>query len=240
LTDEQIKYAAEDVVYLPALYDYQTSRLKELGREQWAECELKELQDIEDFDVDPYKRFIHLKSASHLKPFELCLAREVAAWREFRAMKYDIPRRWVLSDELVSEICKRNPYTIESLFSIRGMRDVVSISEAREILGCLKKAREVEESEWPSIAVPGLTEQKVSEAVSLMNALLRLRAKENELPPQVLATNEQLTDLARGKLAGNKLLDTWRKDIIGNELIDLLHGKIAISINDNSLVVHEL
>lgn len=240
LTDKQINYAAEDVAYLPKLYDYQISKLKELGRESWLKSEFESLTDISKLKNDPYERFIHLKSASHLTQRELCLAREVAAWREKVAMKKNVPRRWVLSDEQVCEICKRDPMYIEELFVIRGVRNLISIRDAREILHCLEKARKVNKDSWPVISGSNTNEVSVTETVYLMNALLRLRAKENGISPLVLASSELLTDLARGKHDGNKLLSGWRKEVVGDELLDILNGKIALSVEDNNLKVHRI
>ncbi len=240
LTTEQIKYAIEDVAYLPDLYDYQTSKMKDMGREDWLVSEFEDLANSAIDKTEPEERFIHLKGATHLTPYELCLARNVAAWREHKAMKRDIPRRWVLSDEQVCEICRRDPQDLESLFVIRGVRDEVSVSDARAILKALKRARAVDRCEWPEINGGNAAEANVTEAVFLMNALVRLRAKENCLSPQIIATNDQLTDLARGKQGGNKLIRGWRKKIVGDELVEILNGRIALSIDGDTLAVHHL
>ena len=71
----------------------------------------------------------------------------------------------------------------------------------------------------------------------LMNALLKLRAKENNVSQTLIANNTDLTYLARGKKDGLKILIGWRRDLVGNELLSLLEGKIGLTCNGNELKI---
>ena len=70
-----------------------------------------------------------------------------------------------------------------------------------------------------------------------MGALLKLRAKEQGIAPQVLASSSDLSALARGYYEESGLTHGWKKRIIGDELIDLLEGRICLSIQDGNLNV---
>ena len=109
LTDSQIQYALDDVIYLPRIYRSMKARLEKLGRLSWLDRDFEELCDPERYKVDPYARFKRLKRVNQLTQRQLSAAREVAAWRETAAMKRNIPRKWILTDEQVVEICKREP-----------------------------------------------------------------------------------------------------------------------------------
>jgi len=63
-----------------------------------------------------------------------------------------------------------------------------------------------------------------------MCALVRYRAKENEIAFQTLASHDQLVAIARGHTADVPLLKGWRREIVGAELLDLVNGKIKLSV----------
>ena len=101
LTDKQLRYAVEDVLYLPDLYAHQVQTMRELGREDWLDGEFADMCLSENYEIDIWDRFAHLKHVNKLKDKQLALARQVAAWREETAQKKDLPRKRVLSDEQV-------------------------------------------------------------------------------------------------------------------------------------------
>ncbi|MFR5000083.1 MAG: ribonuclease D [Slackia sp.] len=134
LTDSQIQYALDDVIYLPRIYRSMKERLEKLGRLSWLDRDFEELSDPERYKVDPYERFKRLKRVNQLTPQQLSAAREVAAWRETQAMKRNIPRKWVVTDEQIVEICKREPRTLDELFMVRGVSNTLKTDDARRCL----------------------------------------------------------------------------------------------------------
>ena len=76
--------------------------------------------------------------------------------------------------------------------------------------------------------------------VDLMMALVRKRAKENDIAFQTLANHDSLQEIARGHYENAELLKGWRYGMIGHELLDLLDGKIALSISGHHLKVTRL
>ena len=237
LTDKQLKYAVEDVLFLPELHKHQVTKMKELGRETWLDEEFSDLAQENNYEIDIENRYTHLKHVTKLKDKQLSLAKHLAAWREETAQKKDLPRKRVLSDEQVIEICKRNPKTIDSLFAVRGVQNALSTWEAREVLAALKEGRKCEKKDFPKIDVGSCNQENVDDVVFLMSALVKLRAKENGVAQTLITSNSELTDLARGKRESLKILSGWRKEIVGEELLALLNGKIGITCENNELKI---
>ena len=239
LTDRQLRYATEDVLYLQELYETLLQRMKDLGRESWLDEEFEAMCVASRFEVDPRERYIHLKHVNKLKPKQLALARELAAWREVTAQNKDVPRKHVLSDEQVTEICKREPKSIDSLFAVRGVQNALSTWEARDVLSALKRGRNCKKQDLPCLSEGGKNQKNVEDVVFLMNALVKLRAKENSISQALIANNQDLTDLARGYKKNSKLLQGWRREIVGDELLDLLSGKIGITCKNMELKIQQ-
>ena len=237
LSDSQIKYAADDVIYLAKMYGPIVEKLEKAGRLSWLKHDFDELSNPERFIVDPRKRFRHLKRGNQLTRKQLSAARELAAWREQRAESRNIPRKWVMTDEQIVEICKRESRTIDDLFLVRGVREKLSTRDAREVVALLCKGMDLPENEWPTTGRSDRSERNVDVEVGLMGALLHLRAREAGVAPQAIASTSDLAALAQGHKEDNELLRGWKYELIGKEFEQLLGGKIALSFNKGKLVV---
>lgn len=239
LSDSQLEYAADDVIYLPKMYARMRADLERRGRLSWLDDDFAELCDPERYRVDERDRFRRLKRASHLSRQQLSAAREVAAWRELEAQRRDLPRKWVLTDEQIVEACKREARTIDELFMVRGMREKLPTKDARTVVKLLATGLDVPAAEWPTLGCGGRSEPNVDAQLDLMLALVRLRAKENGVAMAVLASHDDLARLARG-YRDVDVLRGWRRQLVGEELVRLVEGKLSLSLDGGVLKVSEI
>ena len=240
LSDSQLEYAADDVVYLPRLYRMMTKELTEKGRLTWLDHDFEELVDPARYEQDPRERYRRLKRGNQLTLQQLSAAREVAAWRETEAQRRNIPRKWVLTDEQIVEACKREARTIDELFMVRGMREKLSTRDARKVVSLLKSGLDLPESAWPEPDRPSRNEPNVDAQIDLMNALVRLRSKENGIAMQTLASHAELSQVARGHHEGVDVLKGWRRALIGEELLELLAGKLSLRLVNGEVTVERV
>ncbi|MEG0620225.1 MAG: ribonuclease D [Raoultibacter sp.] len=237
LSESQKKYAAEDVIYLPKMYEQMKATLIKKGRYHWLEQDFRELTNPQRYNSDPRQRYKHLKRASQLGSRQLSAAREVAAWREELARKRDLPRKWVMTDEQIVEVCKRSARSIDELFMVRGLSDSLSTAQARTVVALIEKGLDADDTTWPHMQRTKKGEANVDVEVDLMTALVRLRAKENNVAFQTLSSRDDLVQMARGHCDAVDMLRGWRKELIGDELLDLLAGNISLSIEAGKLKV---
>ena len=237
LSDSQIDYAADDVIYLPRLYRKMKGKLESKGRLGWLAPDFEEMMNPEKYSEDPMLRYRRLKRVAQLNGRQLAAAREFAAWREEEARKRDMPRKWLVSDEQIVEACRRDARTIDDLYMVRGVREKLPVRDAREVLARMNKATSRPKNEWPELDKPSRSERNVDASLDLMCALVRLRAKENGVAMQTLASHSDLTALARGHFEGIDLMRGWRRALVGDELVDLLEGRIALSLVKGELIV---
>ena len=237
LSASQLEYAADDVIYLPRIYEVMRARLEERGRLHWLDEDFELLSDEGSYESDPRERYKRLKRVNQLSRKQMAAARELAAWREEMAKKRDIPRKWVLTDEQIVEACKREARTIDDLFMVRGIREHTSTRDARAAIECVKKGLQSPPESWPTVYRPSKNEPNVDGAVDLMGALVRLRAKENDIALQTLASHDDLAKVARGHTDEVAVMRGWRRSIVGDELLELLEGKLTLRLVDGELTV---
>lgn len=237
LSASQLEYAADDVVYLPRLYESMRASLEKKGRLSWLEHDFEELCDPARYAPCERERFRRLKRSSQLSRRQLSAAREFAAWRETEAQRRDVPRKWVVTDEQVVEACRREARTIDELFMVRGMRERLCTRDARTAVSLIVRGLDAPESEWPELDKGSKNERNVDVEMDLMCALVRLRAKENGVAFQTLASHDDLARVARGYTEDVDLLRGWRRALVGEELLDLLAGRLTLSLQAGGLVV---
>ena len=232
LSESQLQYAEDDVVYLPRIYEAQRKALEDKGRLGWLEAEFRDMEKPDSYMTDERERFRRLKHFTQLSRRQMAAAREMTAWREIEARKRNVPRKWILTDEQIVESCKREPRTIDDLFMVRGMRERLTTRDAREVIELVRSALDSAPDTWPDLPAAGRSEPNVDVQVDLLMAVVRIRARENDIAIPTLASHADLVAIARGHYEGVDLLRGWRRDIVGAELVELLEGRLALSIED--------
>ncbi len=237
LADSQIQYALDDVVYLPRMYRQMTAELERLGRLHWLDNDFAELSNPAKYEVDPYDRWRRLRRVNQLSRRQLSAAREIAAWREKTAMKRDIPRKWICSDEQIVEACKREPRTLDELFMVRGVRGTLKMDDARAVLRACIAGLDAPKDEWPELPKPPKSEPNVDAQVDLLMSLVKMRAKQHDVAFGVLASHDDLAKIARGHYDEADVLKGWRRTLVGEDLLALAQGKMAMTIENGMMKV---
>lgn len=237
LSETQLKYAIDDVLYLPEIYRTMIEKLEKYGRLEWLADDFAHMADPENYRPHPEEAWHKVKRISSLTRRQLAVAQSVAAWREKAAQKRNLPRKWVLSDEMVVEISRRVPKTKQSLLEVRGLGDHLSERSIHELLDGIEVALSRDSSTWPKVSHRPHTQKEATGVVDLMLGLLHLRAKENGVASQIIATKEDLVRMSKGETDGLALMSGWRRKLVGDELLSLLSGEVSMSIADGVLKV---
>lgn len=234
LDPEQLKYAEDDVRYLPGIYDQMTSDLIAKDRLGWVKPELDRLDNPLLYQRDPRKAYLHLRRSSSLTRRQLSVAREVCAWRESAAARRNIPRKWVISDEVIVEMCRRPPSSTAQLRRIRGT-EKVSERDLSAIVEAAQRGCDLNPSEYPELKHHAHPSAEAESIVDLMCALIRLVSEKTGVASQLIASRDDLYDL----LVGNDtpVLHDWRYDIAGKQLQGLLHGEVGLTVKDSHVEI---
>ncbi|MCL2526147.1 MAG: ribonuclease D [Coriobacteriia bacterium] len=238
LTNDQLKYAAEDVSYLLKLYPIVIAELESLGRLHWLDEEFDQRSSEDALTIDLDLQYRRLKRVSALKPHQLAVARELASWREAEAMRRDIPKRWLLSDESVLEIARRAPQSTQELSKIRGVGDNLRRSFA-DIIAAVKKGKSCPQQDWPRLPEKRRITGQDSAAIELMAAVVRKRSAENRLSSSVLGSRAMLEDYLATRSESCPLMQGWRKEVVGDEIKRLLAGKVSLRLQGGKVIVED-
>ena len=233
LDPEQLTYAEDDVRYLPAIYESMIEQLVEKDRLSWVQPEIAEVCDPSHMHRDPRMAYLRLKRSSSLTRRQLAIAREVCAWREKTAASHDIPRKWVLSDEVVVEVCKRAPRTRDRLRKIRGT-DQLAEKDVRDLLEMVQVGEGVPASECPQQERHSHPSPELESVVDLMIALVRVVSEKSGIAKQLIATRDDLVEFAQDR-SKSRLASGWRYELAGRQLESLLEGSVGLTVRDGRI-----
>lgn len=235
LSARQIEYAEADALHLPAVYDRLKERLVKDGRLEWLASDFARLEDPATYIAVPEEQYRRVKRASALSPRHLGVLMHVAAWREREAQRRDVPRKRVLPDETLVEVARRMPGDTGTLEAVRGISDRVNHRSRVEILEAVRRGAAMSDAELPRFAKRDRHDAPEG-VVELMAALVRIRARESGVAGPLLASRDDLEALASGVRDGSPLLEGWRRAIVGDELIELLEGRVSLRVGPRGVV----
>jgi len=236
LDKAQLRYALDDVIYLGQAYLKMKSQLEKLHRLPWLDAEFKALADPQTYSLEPMEMWKKVKGWQHLKGIKLAILQALAAWREQQALARNLPRRWILKDDVLLELARRAPKTVPELESIRGIDKGFLRNNGKAVLKSIQQALQLPKNQWPKGKRPAVRPSPEEEAIlDLLNAALRLIAHEAGLSPQVIASRKDLLALLNGD-SQTPLFQGWRKSLAGEPLLELLAGQRQLSMEQGKVL----
>lgn len=236
LTPEQVEYALDDVRYLIKAYDVIMERLDESGRASWVLDEIKPLTDRSHYVVDRRVAFKRVKRVNSLTRRQLAVARELAAWREARAEYSNIPRKWLMSDEVLIALSKRPPHDAASLRRVRGTEQL-SDADVAGALSVIARGESCPADKYPFIArTHKPASPELESVIDLMYALIRLVGERSGVATAMIASRDDLVDYVDHP-QDSPLREGWRFELVGTLIDDLLNGDIGLTVKDRALEI---
>lgn len=232
LTEKQISYAADDARCLLALGDAVERELAERGRLEWAREECRLVEASTD-DRTPERAYERLPKIGRLDGRGRAVAHRLCVWRDALAREMDRPPPYVLPDQTLVELARRAPADRAALENARGLPPQILHRRGAELVEEIRRGRD----EKPPPSQPTAPKRDPAEAplVSLAQAIVRHRSRESGVATELIATQAELTALVaavrRGQDgSGVRALAGWRRELVGEELRDLIEGRRQVSV----------
>jgi ribonuclease D len=147
----------------------------------------------------------------------------------------------VLGDAALMEIAKRGPSSHGELARIRGVGGGASGRRGEELLEAVRRGRERPPDPPPERSRAPAPRPEEAPLVALAEALLRARAREAGLAYELLAARADLQAIVAARRSGLqadvRTLRGWRRELVGDELIELLDGRISLSVREGRLEI---
>ncbi|HET9429436.1 MAG TPA: ribonuclease D [Allosphingosinicella sp.] len=238
LDRRQIDYAIGDVTHLSELFPKMLDRLRRTNRGNWLDQEMERISDPANYINDPALAWKKVKIQSR-KADVLGRLKALAAWRELEARSKNLPRGRIMKDETLADIALHPPSDQEALGKVRGLSPAWRANDiGARMMEALANADPLSPSEMPprDERGPGLGREG-SLVADLLKLLLKIRARESNVAPRLVAKSEELEMLAAGRREGLAILEGWRFEEFGRDALDLVEGRLAFAIRDGKLAM---
>lgn len=217
LTDEQIHYAVEDVVYLRKVYEHLNGALEQLDRRDWYDEDMRGRAQYTP--VVPENYFQNVKKAWQLNRDQLAILQTLCAWRERTAQREDVPRSRVIWDEHLLSFAR------EEQLSTRYIQELLPRGVAQRYAPQLLEQHAIgRDSVSPELLPKPLSTAQNGQLKALRSAALAV-VENMELAPELLARKRDIEGCLRHYLECQELSDiyqTWRGDLLADIFLQKL------------------
>ncbi len=238
LSKQQLNYAISDVTHLRDVYTNLYKKLLENRRLGWVEELFSEMVNTCKNSNKPQTAWKKIKT-KNLSGVGWSILFALAEFREVQAQKRDIPRRRILSDQAIKELAYLKPKTFDELKKGRFFHVGSKIHNRfnTELLEVISNA--ISNPKHPSPIEHSKGANNASrEVTDLLKVYLRYSSEQSGVAEELIATVDELREIAQGNL-NVRPLKGWRKKLFGDNALKLCQGKIALTIENSKLAIVE-
>jgi ribonuclease D len=222
LTDEQVRYALDDVRYLRAVRIILLTRIIGPKIKSWLQEELNLLNNPATYSGPPAdERYLKIRGSINLDQPGLAILKNLSTWRDGMARKIDRPRGHVIKDTLLVELAKHKPTTLEEQKLQCGLSDNATTKYGKIIAAIIETTLNQPVTTYPALERPIRLSQTDREAFEKLNNLINLKAGLLGIAPGLIGNATELklliTTLNAKKIeASHQLRQTegWRKNFL--------------------------
>lgn len=236
LSEQQIKYAALDVAYLPDIHDMLKQALQQTSLLTFFQAECARLRDIAlnvENEASWQDLYLAMGASWRLDRRQLGALKPLVVWREEVARLRDKPRSWIARDADLMQLVERLPADREALGQISDMSRNLYQQDAAEILQIIASSQPV--SALEAAQVEGLPlSQSQRQALKRCQQQVEGVARKMNIAVELLARKKQLVQLLHlnsqpGEGAGEALLkwppslaSSWQRPLLEEALTRVL------------------
>ncbi|GMU41026.1 MAG: 3'-5' exonuclease [Chloroflexota bacterium] len=238
LSDEQIRYALDDVRYLPSAWRRLHEDLATRGRLDWVREECDRLAETWAERIPPEEMFRRIRGWNALRPRQQGALRALAAWREAEALRSNRPPAWLVNDRTMLEIARRPPNSLDELRAVRGMGEGTAARYGQAII---EAARRGMDEPPPAEATPPRLPNLGQSWPAILSGIVQARCREASIASRFVATRREIDDVIAWWLVGDRsqepdipLLSGWRREMVGADILEWLRGETAVVVDPDT------
>lgn len=223
LTEAQLSYAANDVLYLYQLYPQLEAKLSAQGRLAWLYEEGERMTQGRLADPDLDTAYLKVKNAFQLTEIQLAYLKVLAKWRLEKALVRDLALGFVVKDHGLIALAKKQPKSSADLFKLNDLTEQEKRIHGKDLLRVLQTADLVNLPEL--VDVLALKSGYKSAFKAIKSCLVEL-CEQHDVPQEMLGSKRHIHEFLQwrwDKQQGDlpAVLCGWRGEIAAESLAKL-------------------
>jgi len=217
LSEDQVRYAVDDVTHLLPLYQQLTDELETLGRTDWFGTDMRVRSDYRP--SEPMQYYRNVKKAWQLPDQQLAVLQTLCTWREDTARNENVPRNRVIWDEHLYGFAR-----VDSLNSEHVKRVLPHGVARRYTQPLLDQHRRGRQAQAPDPLPRPLTSAQGA-VLKALRDVARQAAVSLNIAPELLARKKDLEFCVRHHSQSEELsphYSSWRGELVADPFLDIL------------------
>lgn len=225
LSEEQIRYAAEDASALVPLYLHFSQALKERYPLLLSIC-----SEFAHHTLSPQTKqqdWLQWGVTKTLSNDALSVLAELITWRESQAQLQNKPPNYILPRNIAVDIARRQPGSIQALRQNRRINSVLIKKHGQKLLNCIQKGQQSAKHYAP------FSTQELRYAHVIQTWAQAISQKTN-IDANLLVPQNLAMRIVRQK---EQALDGWRKDLLFDELVSFIQGSSSLILDGQNVIL---
>ena len=226
LSDEQLNYAANDVLYLMQLADKVKTDLKQHYLLDFAHEDCRNLTQEIGEETPLELLYQDVGNYRHSRR-QLMQLQQLAVWREQMVKALNQPRSFILRNSTMLDLVEKNPKNQFQLSTIKDLRPHIVREHGKTILDLIKYLPD--QSQWP-LRMARPIRHSSKEVGENVEQVIQRAVQETQIPKEVLLRKKWLNALYQHVVFHNDEQDLpnyllgWRYELLTRPLIEVLHA----------------
>lgn len=226
LSNEQLNYAANDVLYLMQLADKVQTDLKQHYLLDFAHEDCRNLTQEIGEETPLELLYQDVGNYRHSRR-QLMQLQQLSVWREQMVKALNQPRSFILRNSTMLDLVKKNPKNKFQLSNIKDLRPHIVREHGKTILDLIKYLPD--QSQWP-LRMARPIRHSSKEVGENVEQVIQRAVQETQIPKEVLLRKKWLNALYQHVVFHNDEQDLpnyllgWRYELLTRPLIEVLHA----------------
>lgn len=241
LSKKQLEYALADVTYLCQIYPIIKEQLNSQKRTNWIQDELDKLLDKDLYETIPSNAWKKTKNRLK-KEKDFLILQKLAAWREKKAIDFNVPRNHILKDHVLNDLILISPKSLKDFLKIRNFPKSFSKEDIQHLIEIINDKNNLQNLnlDFNQLKNKRILSESQSISIDLLKILLKIIAEKQKINSNLIATHQDLEDLILFENEAPFLKkNEWKFTIFGDKAIRFLNGEIGFFLKNKKITLVE-
>ena len=236
VSNKQLQYALNDVIFLEELWKGITKKLVSINRESWVTEEFNKLQSESSYLAVPNKEFLANSLLPKIKTPEKLFLMRLYKWRIELAESKNKPKERILQKKLISHIVKGIKGGKKSLHNNRLIPPHIIDKDGHTFVRLYEQAQSQEETEvLNSISKHVPIKPRIDAVMDILYLGMKIICSQNKIAPELVIDRPRFKRMKWDlPYFDESLAQGWRKELLGENVLNSIRNRNKLKVDTNS------
>lgn len=236
ISNKQLQYALNDVIYLKRLWHTISKKLHSRNRETWVHEEFDKMQSASSYTVDKSKEFLANSMLTKINQPEKLFLLRLYRWRIYMAEKRNLPKERILQKKHISHIVKAVKGGTSSLLHNRLIPEHLVQKNGKIFTNLYEKEiTQEEQSVLDSISKNTPIKPRIDAVMDILYLGMKIICSENKIAPELVINRANFKKMKWDlDYFDESLASGWREELLGKNVLNSIRNRTKLKVDTKS------